>query len=250
MGLLDRTWRAIRATLNSWVSGAEDPEKILEQAVEDMNQDLIRMRQAVAQAIASQKRVERQADQASKSAEEWKGRAQLALQKGNEDLAREALQRRKTYQSSAEQLQEQLQQQTTVIDKLKRDMRALESKISEARSKKDMMIARARSAKASQQINDMLGGMGTGDSMSAFERMEERVFELEAQSEAAQSLSGDSLDEKFAALEGGGDVDAEMSEMKAQLGGSKTQGALPPGQEQEVDRELEALRAELDRPRS
>jgi len=247
MGLLDRTWRAIRATLNSWVSKAEDPEKILEQAVEDMQQDLIKMRQAVAQAIASQKRVERQADQAGTNAEEWKGRAQLALQKGNEELAREALQRRKTYQNNAEQLQQQLQQQTTVIEKLKRDMRALESKISEARSKKDMMVARARSAKASQQINEMLGGMGTGNSMSAFERMEEKVFELEAESEAAQSLGGDSLDEKFAALESGGDVDADMAEMKAQLGGLQSRGALPAGQEQEVDRELEALRAELDR---
>ena len=84
MGLLDRIGRLIRANFNSLVSGAEDPEKILEQAVADMQDDLIDLRQSVAQAIATQKRTERQYAQANNQAKEWYGRAQLALQKGEE----------------------------------------------------------------------------------------------------------------------------------------------------------------------
>ncbi|MEQ8957611.1 MAG: PspA/IM30 family protein, partial [Coleofasciculus sp. C2-GNP5-27] len=159
MGLIDRIWRVIRANLNSLIGQAEDPEKILEQAVDDMQHDLIQMRQAVAQAIASQKRTERQASQAESTAQEWYNRAQLALSKGDDNLAREALTRRQTYQQTAQALQGQLGQQREIVTKLKKDMKTLESKISEAKTKKDLFIARARSAQASEKINEMLGNL-------------------------------------------------------------------------------------------
>ncbi|MGL4622036.1 MAG: PspA/IM30 family protein, partial [Chroococcidiopsis sp.] len=98
MGLIDRILRVIRANFNALVGQAEDPEKILEQTVMDMQEDLVQLRQAVAQAIATQKRTERQAHQAQSNSEEWYRRAQLALQQGNDVLAREALTRRKSYQ--------------------------------------------------------------------------------------------------------------------------------------------------------
>src|SRR4028118_2043705 len=156
MGLIDRILRVIRANLNSLIGQAEDPEKILEQAVEDMQQDLVQMRQAVAQAIATQKRTERQCSQNQSTAEEWYRRAQLALQQADENLARQALTKRKSHQETAEALQAQIEQQNVIVSKLKQDMRMLESKISEAKTKKDMYIARARSAQASQRLNEML----------------------------------------------------------------------------------------------
>jgi len=149
MGLIDRILRVIRANLNNLIGQAEDPEKVLEQAVEEMQQDLIQLRQAVAQAIATQKRTERQAAQAETTAQEWYNRAQLALSNGDDNLAREALTRRKSYQETAKAMRTQLTQQSTVVSKLKENMRALESKISEAKTKKDLYIARARSAQAS-----------------------------------------------------------------------------------------------------
>ena len=91
MGLFDRVSRVVRSNLNAAVSSAEDPEKILDQAIIDMQEDLVQMRQAVAKAIASQKRVQQQADKAQSAAGQRQQRAQLALQKGEEDLAREAL---------------------------------------------------------------------------------------------------------------------------------------------------------------
>jgi phage shock protein A len=136
MGLIDRILRVIRANLNSLIGQAEDPEKILEQAVEEMQQDLIQLRQAVAQAIATQKRTERQASQAQTTANDWYNRAQLALSNADENLAREALTRRKSYQETAKAMQAQLEQQASVVTKLKENMRTLESKISEAKTKK------------------------------------------------------------------------------------------------------------------
>lgn len=243
MGFFDRIWRVIRANLNALVSKAEDPEKILEQVVLDMQDDLIQLRQAVAQAIATQKRTERQYSQAQTTADDWYRRAQLALQKGEEELAREALVRRKSYEETATAMKTQLTQQSVVVDQLKQNMKKLESKISEAKTKKDLYIARARSAKATQQINDMMGNVGTGSAMQAFDRMEEKVLQLEAQSEAITELSMDDLEQRFEKLGQADDIDAELEAMKSQaLSGTSATAQLPA---QGADPELEKLRQQI-----
>ncbi|MEM9138143.1 MAG: PspA/IM30 family protein [Cyanobacteria bacterium P01_F01_bin.42] len=231
MGLLNRVGRLIRASLNSLLSQAEDPEKVLEQTVMEMQEDLIALRQAVAQAIATQKRTERQQAAAQAQAKSWYNRAQLALGKGDDDLARDALTRRQTYVDTAKTLGMQLTQQQTTISQLKQNLRTLESKIAEAKAKKDLYIARARSAQASQQINEMMGRVGTNTAVNAFERMEERVNQLEAQSTALgelnAELNADSLEQRFLSLEGGGAVEAELAAMKQQLEGG-TSSSRPP----------------------
>lgn len=251
MGLIDRILRVFRANLNSLIGQAEDPEKILEQAVEDMQQDLIQLRQAVAQAIATQKRTERQAAQAETTAQEWYNRAQLALSNGDDNLAREALTRRKSYQETAKAMRDQLVQQSSVVTKLKDNMRTLESKISEAKTKKDLYIARARSAQASQKINEMLGNTGTGSALTAFERMEEKVMQLEAQSEAIAELGSNELEKKFAALEGGDEVETELAAMKANLISGAESAKLPSSQTSsvnnpEIEAELKKLRSDAE----
>lgn len=253
MGFLDRLSRVIRANLTNLVSQAEDPEKILEQTVIEMQDELVRLRQAVAQAIATQKRTERQASQSAATADEWYQRAQLALQKGDEPLAREALARRKSYQDTADALRSQLGQQAAIVSKLKQNMVTLESKLSEAKTKKDMYIARARSAKASQQLNEMLNRTGTNKTIEAFERMEEKVMQMEAQAEATAELaSGDDVEKQFRALESGGDIDAELASLKARLTGGNASSSLPSSsqssaaQSAEIDSELEQLRAKLE----
>lgn len=231
MGLFDRIMRVIRANINSLVGKAEDPEKILEQAVIDMQEDLIQLRQAVAASIATQKRTERQYSQTQSQADEWYRRAQLALQKGDDNLAREALTRRKTYQETAAAMKGQLEQQSAVVNQLKQNMRQLESKIADAKAKKDLYVARARSAKASEKLNEMMGQFNTGSAMNAFERMEEKVLQLEARSQALAELgAADSLESKFASLEGSSGVDAELAAMKAQLRPSSPKPQLPSSQ--------------------
>ena len=259
MGLFDRVSRVVRSNLNAAVSSAEDPEKILDQAIIDMQEDLVQMRQAVAKAIASQKRVQQQADKAQSAATTWQQRAQLALQKGEEDLAREALVRKKTYTETASGLNGQLEQQSASVDTLKRQLIALESKISEAKTKKDMLKARASAAKANEQLQKSVGTLGTSSAMSAFERMEEKVLQMEASGQAAAELAGADLESQFASLESGSDVDYELEAMKAQMlgGAAPSQEALPAADEPAaapvdttkdaaVDAELEALKSELD----
>ncbi|MBD1902729.1 PspA/IM30 family protein [Trichocoleus sp. DQ-A3] len=254
MGLFDRISRVVRANLNDVVSKAEDPEKILEQSIIDMQEDLVQLRQAVARSIASQKRTQQQYNQAQTEANNWQQRAQLALQKGDENLAKEALIRKKTNAETAATLKASLDQQTTQVDTLKRNLIAVESKISEAKTKKDMLKARAQAAKAQEQLQGAVGRLNTNNSMAAFERMEEKVLELEARSTAAAELTGNDLENQFARLESGSDVDDELAAMKAQLtGSSTTQAQLPAANpttssksNSAVDNELEDLKKQLD----
>ncbi len=256
MGLFDRISRVVRANVNDMVSKAEDPEKILEQAIIDMQEDLIQLRQAVASAIASQKRTQQQYNQNQTEANNWQQRAQLALQKGDENLAREALTRKKTYGETANTLKTQLDQQVAQVDTLKRNLIAVEGKISEAKTKKDMLKARVSAAKANEQLQSAVGQMSTGSAMSAFERMEEKVLQLEARSQAGAELAGSTLESQFAALESGSGVDDELAAMKAQLLGPSTPQnqpqlagstqATPATPDKVVDAELEALKTQLD----
>jgi len=251
MGLLDRVSRVVRSNLNAAVSSAEDPEKILEQAIIDMQEDLVQMRQAVAGAIASQKRVQQQYERAQTEANTWQQRAQLALQKGDEDLARQALVRKKSQAETALALKTQLDNQSTTVDQLKRDLIGLESKLSEAKTKKDMLKARASAAKANEQLQNTTSRLNTSSASAAFERMEEKVLQMEARSQAAAELAGSTLEGQFAALEAGGDVDLELAALKAQLlEPGEAPKSLPessaPAKVTEVDAELEALKAEID----
>jgi phage shock protein A len=230
MEIIKRILRIIRANINSLLGNAEDPEKILEQAVMEMQDNLVQLRQGVAQAIASQKRTERQAAAAQSTSEEWYRRAQLALQQGNEVLAREALTKRKAYQETATTLSSQIEQQNDIVARLKKDMRSLELKISEAKTKKDMYIARARSAQASVRLQDMLDTSSATSSLNAFQSMEDKVLQLEAQSEAMAQLGTDDLQKQFDSLEAGSDIDRELAILKGQALNQQQQ-QLPPSQD-------------------
>jgi phage shock protein A len=262
MALFDRLSRVVRANLNDLVSKAEDPEKVLEQTIIDMQGDLVQLRQAVASAIASQKTTEQRYNSDSSEAVKWEQRAKLALSKGDESLAREALVRKKNLLSSASTLQEQLGAQRSQVDSLRQNLVALESKISEAKTKKNMLVARAKAAKATEEVQKTLSGINTTSAMSTFERMETKVLELEARSQASGELGGYGIEQQFAQLEAGSNVDDELALLKAQIGGAPEQiegapqssGALPPADkpaskspaEPVVDAELDALRRELD----
>lgn len=259
MGLFDRISRVVRANLNDVVSKAEDPEKILEQSIIDMQEDLVQLRQAVAQAIATQKRTQQQYNQAQSEANNWQQRAQLALSKGDESLAREALVRKKSQSETAAALKATLDQQIGQVDTLKRNLIALESKISEAKTKKDMLKSRIAAAKAQEQLQNAVGKLGTSTAMGAFERMEEKVLMMEARAQSAQELTGTNLEQQFAALEAGSDVDDELMAMKAQLSGSAPNQAALPGTTQStttsattpsnsaVDKDLEELKRQMDK---
>lgn len=256
MGLFDRLSRVVRANLNDMVSKAEDPEKVLEQAVMDMQEDLVQLRQAVARSIAEQKRTEQKYNQDLSEAGKWEQRAKLALSKGDETLAREALVRKKSFADTAATLKQQLDQQAGQVESLRRNLVALESKISEAKTKKNMLQARAKAAKANEELQKTLGGIDTSSSMGAFERMEAKVLDMEARSQAVGELGGMGIEQQFAQLEAGSGVDDELAMLKLEMG--RSQGELEAAKETPqlepaeapsdavVDGELEELRSKLN----
>ncbi|RWR71951.1 putative membrane-associated protein, chloroplastic [Cinnamomum micranthum f. kanehirae] len=255
MNLFDRFARVIKSYANAVLSSVEDPEKILEQTVLEMNDDLTKMRQATAQVLASQKRLENKYKVAQQASDDWYRRAQIALEKGEEDLAREALKRRKSYADNASTLKAQFDQQKNVVENLVSNTRLLESKIQEAKSKKDTLKARAQSAKTATKVSEMLGNVNTSSSLSAFEKMEEKVMAMESQAEALNQLTTDDLEGKFALLESSS-VDDDLANLKKELSGSPMKGELPasrsaavsstnaafPFRDSEIENELNELR--------
>ncbi|XP_022864625.1 membrane-associated 30 kDa protein, chloroplastic [Olea europaea var. sylvestris] len=254
MNLFDRFARVVKSYANAVISSFEDPEKILEQTVIEMTDDLVKMRQATAQVLASQKQLDNRYKAAQQASEEWYHKAQLALGKVEEDLAREALKRRKSYADNANSLKAQLDQQKGVVDNLVSNTRLLESKIQEAKSKKDTLKARAQSAKTATKVSEMLGSVNTSSALSVFEKMEEKVLAMESQADALNQLAGDELEGKFALLESSS-VDDDLDNLKKELSGSTKKGELPQGrtrvpstnsalkfQDPEIENELNELR--------
>mmetsp|Transcript_26508 Transcript_26508/g.81500 ORF Transcript_26508/g.81500 Transcript_26508/m.81500 type:complete len:306 (-) Transcript_26508:229-1146(-) len=231
MNMFDRFKRVAEANINNVLGKMEDPEKVLSQAVEDLQKDLVTIRQSYAEVMATQKRMQRQKDQADQLADEWYRRAQLALEKGDDELAREALSRKQQQADASSSLDEQVAVQSDSLSKLYDSMTALESKISEARSMKDQYIARARTAKTATKVNDMLSNVGGTSSMDAFERMKEKVEMLETQAEVSGQLQFGAgtadMESRFKELEAGSSVDDELSKMKRQLAGPSDEAPPP-----------------------
>lgn len=215
MGWLERLGQTIRANINSLIHEAEDPEKILEEMIFNLEQELIRMRQGLAEAIASLKRTERESHKHYCSAQTWHERAQQALTQNNETLARQALVKWQSYQTSAQTFQGQIEQQSQIINKLKKNLLELEKKYTETKAKKSLYIARLRSAIASQKMNEIIGNLNNGSATTVFERIETKIFELESHSELIAYSSGDSLEHHLAALEEEKKIEAELIKMKA-----------------------------------
>jgi phage shock protein A len=225
MGLLDRVSTLVRANLNDLLDRAEDPEKVIKQLLIDMNNQLIQVKTQVAAAIADEKRLHQRAQEAQRQADDWQRKAELAIDRGDDELAKQALTRRNTYVQTAAGMQEQWQAQSAQVQALKDGLRQLESKMEEATAKRDLLIARSRRAKAEETVHKTLSGIrGTG-ALSEFERLEDRVQQQEARAQAYTELSTDTVDQRFAALEQESEVDRQLRELKAK----REQRELPSG---------------------
>jgi phage shock protein A len=224
VGLLDRISTLVRSNLNDALDRAEDPEKMIRQILLDMNNQLIQAKTQVAAAIADEKRLNAQYQEAQQKADEWQRKAELAIDRGDDDLAREALQRKNVSAQAAAALKEQAQAQSAQVQALKDGLRGLQQKIDEAEAKKNVLIARSRTAKAQETMHKTLSGMRGVGTMGEFERLERRVEEREARAAAYTDLSRDNLEDRFAALETESEVDRQLRELKAR----RQQGELPP----------------------
>ncbi len=174
--------------LNRLLQQGTDPEKLLDRAIEQMEADLRNASQASINVIASQKLLQQQYEQAQADVNKWKRRAQLALQKGNEYLAREALIRKKMHTKILSSLEVQLNQEPASVKKIKQNLTLLEAKISEAKSMRTRLKAEIAAAEVNMQLQKTAGNLGASSAMTAFERMEEKVLQMEARCRQQQNL--------------------------------------------------------------
>ena len=220
MGIFDRISSIFKANVNQLLSKAEDPEKMLDQIVLEMNEQLAKTKQQVTAAIADEKRLEKQYKNEDTEAQEWERKATLALQRENETLAKEALARRNEHQNLANEYKNQWEKQKQAVDELKESLRALERKIEEAGRKKNLLIARQKRAKAQQQIHETMAGIKDGSAFESFDRMEEKVAETEARADAAVEIAQTEdvkLEDQFAELEKEGSLDNDLAALKAKI---------------------------------
>jgi phage shock protein A len=218
MGIFGRVSDILKANVNELIDKAEDPAKMMDQMIREMQENLREAKIEVAKAIADEKRLQQQLKQNQSQSKNWESKAMLALKKGDERLATEALKQKKTYDGLVTSIQPQWEQQNTLSSKLKDSLRALESKIDEARRKKEILVARQKRAEAQKKIHDVMSGMNDRSAFATFDRMEQKVMEIEAQADAAVELEMESLDDQFKALEAGSEVDDELAALKAKMG--------------------------------
>ncbi len=224
MGIFSRLGTLIKSNINDLINRAEDPEKMLNQVLLEMQQQLVEAKKSVAVAIADEKKLHKQYNAELDKAKEWERKAMLAVRAGDDSLARQALVRKQEYENISQQYQQQWIAQKGAVDKLKDALRLLNNKIEEAKRKKNILIARKKRAEAQQQIASTMQGLGDTSAFDTFERMSDQINLLEAEAEAgaelAGELSGDSLESKFLALESGGigSEDDALAELKAKMG--------------------------------
>jgi phage shock protein A len=238
MGIFSRLGTLIKSNLNDLISKAEDPQKMLNQIVVDMQNQLVEAKKQVAVSIADQKRLEKQRDEQSELSKEWERKAMLAVRAGDDTLAREALRRKGEHDNQLGEFSKQSDLQKQAVDKLKDQLRTLNDKIEEAKRKKNILIARQKRAEAQRAIQDTMRGLSDTSAFDTFERMSQRVDQIEAEAEASTELggelTGDTLQQKFKQLESGGGGDLALAELKAKMGlgpvpASEVRGALPQG---------------------
>ncbi|MFU8805501.1 MAG: PspA/IM30 family protein [Bradymonadaceae bacterium] len=222
MGILNRISTLLKANINDLISKSEDPEKILNQLVLDMKEQLIAAKKQVAVAIADEKRLKRQLDNELHLSREWEKKAMMAVRAGRDDLAREALGRKKEHDDLAKEFQGQWEAQKASANKLRDSLRQLNSKIEEANRKKNLLIARKKRAEAQKTIQETMSGLSDTSAFDAFDRMKGKIEQMEAEAEAtaelAESMSGDDLASQFRALESDHGADDALAALKAKMG--------------------------------
>jgi phage shock protein A len=222
MGIFARLATLIKSNLNDLISRSEDPEKMLNQVVIDMANQLIEAKKQVAVSIADEKRLAKQAEQEAANAAEWERRAMLAIKAGDDGLAKEALARKKEHETLANTLKDQWQKQKNAVEQLKTALRMLNNKIEEAKRKKNVLIARKKRAEAQRAIQETMSGMNNVSAFETFDRMSQKIDEIEAEAEAsteiAEQYTGDTLAEKFGKLEQTAGADDELLALKRKMG--------------------------------
>jgi len=221
MGILDRVSTVLRANINALLDQAEDPEKTLDQLIRDMADAIGQARGQVAEMIAQEKLLEADMERNQSLARDWGQKAELAVSRGAEDLAKEALRRKIDYDHNAQAYTGQLQSQQDVVGKLKHDLEQLESKYEGAVRNRDQLISRHKRAMAQQKVAQTAAQITASDPSSELSRMEERIRMEEARAAAISEVNSRpvALEDRFASLESDHELERQMEDLRRKVAG-------------------------------
>ena len=225
MGIFTKLSTVIKSNINDLISRAENPEKMLNQIILDMREQLARAKRDVAAAIADERKLKAQLEAEVKQQRDWQHRAMLAVKEGRDDLAKQALLRQQEHADRAMVLKQTWEAQAAETENLKGSLRQLNDKIEEARRKRNLLIAKQKRAQAQRRIHETMSGLSDTSAFEAFNRMADKIEEEERQSaahaEVNAELSGDTLESEFTRLEsgpGGAGVEDQLLALKADMG--------------------------------
>jgi len=218
MALLERVSTLVRANLNDLIDKAEHPEKMIKQVILDMQNQLLQVKTQVAIAIADQHLLERKQKENEAKVAEWMRKAELAVGKKQDDLARASLQRSESHRELSEGFAQQITDQKAQVDNLKTALRQLEQKLAEAQGKADLLVAQHRRARAVGKASEARMAGGNGSSSAAFDRMKHKVAQEEAISHAKSEVAAEDIEGRLAELEKQDRIEQLLTELKAKRG--------------------------------
>lgn len=218
MGLLERVGTLIRANLNDMIDRAEDPEKMIKQVMMDMENQYLQVKTQVAVSIADLHMLEKKLRENEDSGKDWMRKAEVAVDKGQDDLARSALDRFHTAQRLTLSYKEQVDDQQLQVDALKSALQKLEQKLDEAKSKRDLLLARHRRSVALGKAARAQTALGDNSKSATFDRLKDRVHHTESVATAEVELLTDDTGEKLARLDRDNEVERLLSDLKSRRG--------------------------------
>lgn len=214
MGIFTRVRDIISSNLNTMLEKAEDPEKLIKLMIREMEDTLIEVKASCAGAMATKKKIQRELEEVAVRGDSWGEKATLAVDKGRDDLAREALIERKRYQERSDALEKERDQCDVLVAQYQDDIKQLEDKLASAREKQRMLVQRHVRAQRKMATERDIRRLDTSDAMARFDTFEERIERIESESELVNFGRKPTLEDEFRKLEGDEGIDKELEELK------------------------------------
>jgi phage shock protein A len=219
MAFLSRVRDLVSANLNDLLDRAEDPEKMVNQYLRDLNEHLYETKTHVAAAMADETKLHNKMVQFQTEADQWQGKAEAAMRANDEELARQALARKLQSQKLADNYKQQYEAQDQQVEEMQSALVKLEARISEAKARRDLLIAKRNRAETQETIQRTIRGIASTNALDKMDQLESRVDDQLARADAMAKLNQGSLESRFQDLEANQELDQEMAALRRKMGG-------------------------------